>query len=866
MSLEALRTGPDPFPYLQDPTGMSARIRNHNWADTTVGDPSTWPQTLHSAVNIALNSGFPLAVYWGEDYTLIYNDAWSSIPGNKHPWALGRPGKEVWSDIWDGLEDQFTGALHEGKLYRVPESLLFMQRFGYTEECYFDYSLSPIRDVDGNIHGVFNAGVEITYRVLNERRNRILNQFAKSVNVSRSRREAYTLVNGLLDSVMQDIPFCLLYSFNVDKFIIENSTGVEPEVVQDIAWPIDLVQKQSIVIRNLQHLIKTPIATYWPEPCEEAMIVPLRNSIGAFSGFVVAGISPRKRLDKEYKNFIESVSGYIGTIIANGGVFEDEATIRKQLVQREESLRRKVEEQLKLVTLVNNSIELMSILELDGKNSYINPAGMRMLGFDNFEQVLTTPIAHLHEPEDIAFVQANVLPAVMNHGKWSGQMNVRHLKTGEVFPVFNNAIRIDDPQTGNTIAIGAVMRDLRGEIATQRALVESEKNLRNIITHSPVAMCIMVGPDYVIDIANEKMIELWGKTRGEVLNKPLFEAIPEARRQGFEEYLHEVYTTGTNFRANEREARLPRNGSIESVYLNFAYEPYRDSKGNVIGILAIAIEVTEQVVARRKIEEEVERRTKELAEANATLTHINDELTRTNINLGEFAYAASHDLKEPARKIHVFADRLQSWLKDRLNDQETHYFQRLTLASTRMTNLINDLLLYSEVNQEMVHTEMVDLNELVQQVLIDLDLEIEQANAQIDTGKLERVRGNKRQLQQVFQNLISNAIKYRRPDQQPRIQINGQITRGYDLGVPLSPAEQTRSFIKVTITDNGVGFEPADAERIFNVFTRLHNDSGYKGTGVGLSIVRKVLQNHNGYVWATSTAGLGSIFTIALPV
>jgi PAS domain S-box-containing protein len=118
--------------------------------------------------------------------------------------------------------------------------------------------------------------------------------------------------------------------------------------------------------------------------------------------------------------------------------------------------------QQKLFTLVDNSIELMSILEMDGKNSYINKAGITMLGFDNAQQVQETPIAQLHAPEHFALVEQQVLPSVMNSGRWSGEMLVRHLKTGEIFPVFNNTIRIDDPATGQPIAVGAVMRDTAG--------------------------------------------------------------------------------------------------------------------------------------------------------------------------------------------------------------------------------------------------------------------------------------------------------------------------------------------------------------------------------------------------------------------
>src|SRR5215217_68974 len=135
--------------FLQDSGELGELIRNKDWSVTSLQSPDTWPESLRSAVAIALSSGFPIAVYWGEDFTLLYNDAWSKIPGQKHPWALGKPGAIVWPEIWDGLEQEFESVLSKGESYRKPDAPLYMHRYGYTEECYFDYTLSPIVGSDG---------------------------------------------------------------------------------------------------------------------------------------------------------------------------------------------------------------------------------------------------------------------------------------------------------------------------------------------------------------------------------------------------------------------------------------------------------------------------------------------------------------------------------------------------------------------------------------------------------------------------------------------------------------------------------------------------------------------------------------------
>lgn len=241
------------------------------------------------------------------------------------------------------------------------------------------------------------------------------------------------------------------------------------------------------------------------------------------------------------------------------------------------------------------------------------------------------------------------------------------------------------------------------------------------------------------------------------------------------------------------------------------------------------------------------------------------ELERSNKNLEEFAYAASHDLKEPIRKIHFFSDRLKESLKNKLTESDTGFFNRLEMASKRMSSLIDDLLSYSQVSLRPRSFEAVDINQVIDLVLNDLDLEIEQKQAKIKVGKLCIVQGHHRQMQQAFHNLLANALKYSRPDVAPEIEILCKNVKGKEISFPLSGDESEKTFWLIQVADKGIGFEQRDAERIFNVFTRLHGNSEYRGTGVGLSIVRKVIENHKGYITAKGLPGAGSVFEIYLP-
>jgi signal transduction histidine kinase len=243
-----------------------------------------------------------------------------------------------------------------------------------------------------------------------------------------------------------------------------------------------------------------------------------------------------------------------------------------------------------------------------------------------------------------------------------------------------------------------------------------------------------------------------------------------------------------------------------------------------------------------------------------------DDLKRSNQSLEDFAYAASHDLKEPIRKIHFFSDRLKEELKDQLTENQNKLFERLEFASQRMGLLVDDLLAYSQVSREAAEKEEIDLNEKLKNVLGDLELEVQQKNAQITAEKLPIITGNRRQLQQLFQNLISNALKYSKPNEQPLVHISAEKIKGIDVKPRLPAEENKKLYHLIEVRDNGIGFDQKDAERIFNVFTRLHGNAEYRGTGVGLSIAQRVVQNHNGYIWAESSPGIGTSFKVLLPV
>jgi signal transduction histidine kinase len=418
---------------------------------------------------------------------------------------------------------------------------------------------------------------------------------------------------------------------------------------------------------------------------------------------------------------------------------------------------------------------------------------------------------------------------------------------GRWFEVY--AFRVED---GTRRKVAVLFTDISKRKQAEDAFASKDQQLRNIIHAAPVPMLILRGEDMVVEMINERMREMIGK-KTSLLGKPLLESIPELKDQpGYNSFL-KVYQTGEAEYGNEVLVPLMRNGVLEDRYFNFAYTAIIEN-GVIAGVMDVATEVTEQVLARQKIEDIVTARTKELAEANEALLMVNKELQRSNQNLEEFAHAASHDLKEPVRKINFYTQLLKKQLTDRLKEAETRSFNRIENAAQRMASLIDDLLLYSHVSQRPHEAEKVDLADKARWVLEDLDLHIHETGAEIHVGQLPVVMGYPRQLQQLLQNLVSNALKYGKADVPPRVDITSSVI-----------TENNRSFDVIEVRDNGIGFEQEYADKIFQMFVRLHGRDEYNGTGVGLSIVKKVTENHHGFIRAESSPGQGASFKVFLP-
>lgn len=282
-------------------------------------------------------------------------------------------------------------------------------------------------------------------------------------------------------------------------------------------------------------------------------------------------------------------------------------------------------------------------------------------------------------------------------------------------------------------------------------------------------------------------------------------------------------------------------------YLSVTAKPqYIQGKTEIV-ILGAVIDVTESKQTEKQLQQ------------------YNAELKRSNEDLEQFAYVASHDLQEPLRKIRAFGDRLTTKFSSQLKGQGTDYINRMQAAAARMQLLIEDLLAFSRVSRAEPEFELLQPKLLLQEVLDDIDSQIKREAAVIRIGKMPEFYGDKLQIKRLFQNLIANAVKFHKSNEKPMVDISGKLLDRSEVEMDTAASLTDSQFVRISVKDNGIGFDEKYAEKIFNIFQRLNGRMAYEGTGIGLAICRKIVANHRGFITAKSIEDVGSEFIITFP-
>lgn len=416
--------------------------------------------------------------------------------------------------------------------------------------------------------------------------------------------------------------------------------------------------------------------------------------------------------------------------------------------------------------------------------------------------------------------------------------------------------------SGEIYGVMVTAVEITGQVLARQKIEEAETTLRGAIELAELGT-------WEIDLTTgilqySPRLRLWfGFTLDEVITtEKAFAAIREDYRPMVDEGIRYAIKPGSSGIYDLEYYVDPAVRGTERI-LHAQGKTFYNEEGKPYKISGTVQDVTAQRKIQLQLEHEVQQRTEDLQRAITELNEANGELLRSNEELAQYAYVASHDLQEPLRKIMIFADMLKVQQRDTVG--ENPLLDKIGQATTRMSLLIKDLLEFSRLVNSDSLVQRVDLNKVVNAIAIDFELVIGEKKATIQAGTLPEIEGVGLQMNQLFYNLLNNALKFTKPDVAPAINITARLATADEVAAYIPKVLAEVAYYHITFSDNGIGFEMEHAERIFEIFRRLHGKSAYAGSGIGLALCRRIVTNHNGALYAESTPGNGATFHIILP-
>lgn len=411
--------------------------------------------------------------------------------------------------------------------------------------------------------------------------------------------------------------------------------------------------------------------------------------------------------------------------------------------------------------------------------------------------------------------------------------------------IFRNRCKIiRHGQTGERMLIGTT-QDISDEHSLRGKLLERTHYAESLIDASVDRMFVL-DRDLAIRAWNRKCEESYGYERKALMGEPLPEVFPAmAENEAMMMGIQRAFAGGHGFVPATREA--------SSLITESFFIPLKNEEGEVHSVLCVLHDVTRAYVAHEK-----------LAELNKSLEQKNQQLERKNEEITAFAFVASHDLKEPLRKIHTFSDWLQSREESNLSGQGKQYLDKIAASVRRMDLLIEDILVLTRIHSDTRPPGKVSLDEVLQGALDEIKETIASAGAEIDTGKLGYVEGNASQVTHLFRNLLDNSIKFSQPGVPPKIVVRSAVVKTPHSALP--EAEEGKEYLELSFSDNGIGFDQKYERKIFHMFQRIHYSHHSSGTGMGLAICKKIMSNHEGFIAVKSAVNEGTTLYCYFPL
>ncbi|MVT08489.1 sensor histidine kinase [Chitinophaga tropicalis] len=509
---------------------------------------------------------------------------------------------------------------------------------------------------------------------------------------------------------------------------------------------------------------------------------------------------------------------------------------------------KKEEEQLaKLAAIVQSSEDAIVSKTLTGIVTSWNNAAERMFGY-TAEEMIGQPITRIIPAERLE--EEPIILGKIARGERVEHFETKRVRKDGILLDISLTISPVKDRSGNIIGVSKIARNITEQKKAAMQIREREELFRMAVESTRLGSW-----EYSLStqrfVWSEESRNIWGLPADLLIDRHLLEnMIHPEDRDHLLTYIRQalIDADGSNYMI---EFRISRFLDGELCWIKLQGKCFYGSGNYESRFIGTMLDITEEKQAKEEMEKTIRQRTQELLK-------INERLEKSNLALEQFAYIASHDLQEPLRKIRTFSELIREHLDD--PQKVEHYFSKISASAERMSRLITGILNYSRLSQ-LDPFQKTDLGNVLKSVLQEYDLLIEQKNAVVKCGQLPAIMGIRSQLEQLFRNLIGNSLKF--CNKAPEINITAAIATPESLPASLQPSSQ--KFTAITLQDNGIGFEQRYAEQIFHIFKRLDTGSQYVGTGIGLALCKKIVENHMGAITALGRKGEGAIFVIYLP-
>jgi PAS domain S-box-containing protein len=602
--------------------------------------------------------------------------------------------------------------------------------------------------------------------------------------------------------------------------------------------PLDLLAElpMSSVSENIAHAIAGKHPTSWrleksdqvlgwgSASVQAAICAPVRTG-DELLGVICAARSE----DRPFTSSEESLFGVLADRVAS-------ALENTRLFERIQQAARQLEEERNLLrTLIDNLPDYIYLKDKDSGFIMSNVAHLRFLGAAAQDEVVGKMDEDILSPEAAAQYYAEE-QEIIRTGRpiVDKEELVIDRVTGEKMWTLTTKVPVRDAR-GEIVGLVGITRDITAHKQSEDALAYEKYLLQTLMDTSPDHIYFKDIDSHFIRINRAQAERFNLSDPAQALGKTDKDFFSEEHSRQALADEQKVIQSGQPLVAIEEKETWPDG---QETWVSSTKVPLRDSAGQIIGTFGISRDITE----RKQAQEVFARQAQELA--------------RSNAELEQFAYIASHDLQEPLRMITSYLQLLERRYNGKLDADADEFISYAVDGANRLQRLISDLLAYSRVNTRGKPFEMVDCAAVMQHVLLNLKVAIEENGAIVTHDALPQVMGDARQLVQLFQNLIGNAIKFH-ADQPPQVHIGIQEQEDHSHG-------GTACWV-FSVQDNGIGIEPRYFDRIFLIFQRLHNREEYPGTGIGLAICKKIVERHGGQIWVESELGKGSTFRFTIP-